>query len=339
MAPGGTDSMIVVPAVASSNALPRGAVDVLTGNFGGLGNTDLAFHDAAARTLTSFTVVDTSGVGSSGEIVYSANLALRETLSIAAGAADLVAAGSFWRANPEDHWFDDGPPMSSTPPYDPEWRFGAGGFSDFLTYDRGAGIGRTYFHEPITPVVQPISGYISSLTSHGSAAPVSTGSVLPGETIGFHISSHQGAYSITIYRQGVSIEGRTEEMMATIEGLPSNPAPHAIARNAYADGALWPAAKTFVVPQWPSGLYLARVQTLGTPTSGIDIPFVVRASAGSTNRILFVLADATYAAYNDWGGRNLYGNVSGFRFYWQLPQRLVRPRPLRLPAVIREAAP
>src|SRR5262249_2675713 len=39
----------------------------------------------------------------------------------------------------------------------------------------------------------------------------------------------------------------------------------------------------------------------------VDVPFVVRAWSGSQTKILLVIADATYAAYNDWGGRNVYG--------------------------------
>ena len=33
----------------------------------------------------------------------------------------------------------------------------------------------------------------------------------------------------------------------------------------------------------------------------------MRAPSGSLIKILLVIADATYAAYNDWGGRNVYG--------------------------------
>jgi len=288
---------------ATSDSLPLQATRVVAGNFGGLGNTDLAFYDGASGKLSFYSFQDISDT--------LANLVLREEQSGLRPSTDLIVAGNFWMSNPEDHWFNDGPPVSSSPPFDPNWRYGTGAFSDLLFYDRNAGLGEFYFHEPLPPPVEAVDGYITSQSSHGDAVPVSTGSVLPGESISFHVSSHAGPYSITIYRTGFFADGATEEMMAVIDGLPSNPTPFPIARNAYQDGAGWPSVAQFVVPDWPSGLYLARVQTSGATPSTMDLPFVVRAPAGSPFPVLLVLADPTFCAYNAWGGRNSYGHVSG----------------------------
>ncbi len=107
--------------------------------------------------------------------------------------------------------------------------------------------------------------------------------------------------------------------MAVIDGLPSNPTPFPIARNAYQDGAKWPSVAHFVIPDWPSGLYLARVQTSGATPSTMDLPFVVRAPAGSPFPVLLVLADPTFCAYNAWGGRNSYGYLCGADFGGAFP--------------------
>ncbi len=102
--------------------------------------------------------------------------------------------------------------------------------------------------------------------------------------------------------------------MAEVEGLPADPVANSLPPNAWRDGAQWPVAATFIVPAWPSGLYLARVQTTGDSPLTVDLPFVVRAPSGSETGILLVLSDTTQNAYNDWGGRNAYGYVSNNDF-------------------------
>src|SRR6266545_3852457 len=304
---GTTDSSIVVPPAATSDTLPRHVTSVVAGNFGGTGNTDLAFYDGSAGTLSIYSFRD---VGDTA-----ASLELRETQTgLRRTATNVTVSGNFSMSNADDHWFGDGPAVSSTPPFDPDWRFGTGGFSDLLFYDRAAGLGEFYFHEPLPPPAEPLEGYVTSRSSHDGAQPVSTGSVVPGESIAFHVSSQHGPYSITIYRQGALAGGKTEQRMAVIDGLPSNPTPFPIARTAYRDGAKWPAFATFVVPSWPSGLYLARVQTTGTPSHTTDLQFVVRAPSGSQTGVVVVLADTSWQAYNDWGGRNSYGHLSGSDF-------------------------
>jgi hypothetical protein len=311
MVPDSPESNIVLTKAAVSDSLPQHVNSVVAGNFGGLGNTDLAFYDGSAGTLSFVTFEDVNDT--------SANLVLRETQSgLRRTATDFLVAGNFWMANPDDHWFGDGPQLSGSRRFDPDWRFGTGTFTDLLLYDRAAGLGEFYFHEPLAPPAEPLAGYITSRTSLGGAS-LATGSVLPGESIAIHVSSQEGPYSINIYRQGVFGDGQTEEMMAAIDGLPAEPTPLEIARNAYKDGAQWPEVANFVVPDWPSGFYLARAQTIGTPSQKTDIPFVVRARPGARSGILFVVADTTYAAYNDWGGRNSYGHVTGAQFAGAFP--------------------
>jgi hypothetical protein len=300
-------SRVVLDRAAASDALPRHVTGVVAGNFGGLGNTDLAFYDSSTGTIGFYAFRDTSDT--------TADIVLRETQSgLRRSPTTLLVAGHFSMANPDDHWFNDGPVVAGAPAFDPNWRHGTGAFSDLLIYDRAAGVGECYFHEPIDPPSEPLEGYITSRSVHRGEAPFSSGSVLPGESIAFHVSSQRGPYSITIYRQGL-----TEQPMATVEGLPSAPTPFRIARNAYKDGAGWPAVATFVVPEWPSGVYLARVETIRSPKHTIDLPFVVRARDGSASGILLVLADTTYQAYNDWGGRNSYGHLSGADFVGAFP--------------------
>ncbi len=60
---------------------------------------------------------------------------------------------------------------------------------------------------------------------------------------------------------------------------------------------------------WPSGVYLARLTTAGLASDAPKqafIVFVVRDDARAS-AIVFQSSVATYAAYNNWGGRSLYG--------------------------------
>lgn len=306
-------SNIVVTAAVTSDSLPLQATSVVGGNFGGFGNTDVAFYSGPAGKLGVYCFRDVSGSDTLTELVQHEEQAGLRT------SANIVVAGNFWMSDPEDHWFGDGPAVSSTPPFNPDWRYGTGGFSDLLLYDRGAGLGEFYFHEPIPPSPEPLEGYITAQTSHGGASLVSTGSVLPGESIAFHVNSQQGPYTITIYRQGLLDGDQMEQLMAVVDGLPANPTPFLIGRNAYMNGANWPAVATFVVPSWPSGLYVARVQTKDPSPHTVDLPFVVRARPGARSPVVLVLADCTYCSYNDWGGRNSYGHLSGDDFVGAYP--------------------
>jgi len=267
------ESGIVMTLSASSDNLPLQPTCVVAGNFGGFGNTDLAFYDGPTGTLQFYAFQDNLDD-------VSANIVWLETQSGLRQTASLLVAGNFWMSSPEDHWFNDGPPSSLTPPYDADWRFGTGTYSDLLFYDENAGLGETYFHEPLPYPVPALEGYITSQT-WGTDAWVSTGSVIPGETINFHVSSQLGPYSIAIYRSGFFDGGSTEQMMTVIDGLPANPVPFPIGRTGYKLGAQWPAIASFVVPPWPSGLYFARVQSTDASQITADLPFVVRARSGA----------------------------------------------------------
>jgi hypothetical protein len=225
---------------------------------------------------------------------------------------DLVIPGNFWMADPEDQLFPDG------------------GFTDLVLYYRAVGCGEIYAHEPPNPTpIEPFAGYVSS------------GSILPGDTIDFHVSSQVGPYGITLYRQAAN-----EVLVGHVEGLPAAPTPFSIGATAYKTGAGWPPVGSFTVPaSWPSGLYLARVEMpwirppgqppraiprqhpkaallgryLPSPVPPLDIPFVVRPSTGHRARILFAISDNTYSAYNFWGGRSVYGYGHSGQHTWVYP--------------------
>jgi hypothetical protein len=107
--------------------------------------------------------------------------------------------------------------------------------------------------------------------------------------------------------------------MAEIPIAPSAVAYLPIPRSAYRLGAQWPAAASLQVPaDWPSGLYLARIEAVGEPA--LDVAFIVRAPVdGTQSKILVAMNDTTYNAYNYWGGRSLYGFGSLQTMFWTAP--------------------
>jgi hypothetical protein len=283
---------------ASEDGLPT-VTHIVPGSFGGGGNTNLLFLDGATGSAT-FRNFDGNKWVSLEDFSWQRSW-------------DLLIPGNFWMADPaEDQPFPDG------------------GFTDFVLYDRTSGYGEIYAHEPPDPTpIEPFAGYVSS------------GSILPGDTIDFHVSSQVGSYTITLYRQAAN-----EVPVGYVEGLPSAPAPFPIEATAYKTGAGWPAAGSFTAPaNWPSGLYLARIEIprivptgeppaiarqrpkgapLGRywpppPVPPLDIPFVVRAPAGSRARILLAICDNTYSAYNFWGGRSVYGYGHNGQHTWVYP--------------------
>jgi hypothetical protein len=302
------DETGIIPSPSSLGAadgLPL-ATDVIPGNFGWYG-TSLLFYDRSSGRAT-FVDFNAAGIGD-GPTGYVTDGA--ESYSNWRTSWDIIVAGKFWVWDEEDLKFQNG-------------------FTDLLFYDRANGYGEFAFHEPFGAIlVEPLEGYASSE------------SVIQGGSIDFHVNSRVGPFTIQIFRQDLN-----EVFMTTVKDLAEFSGTFPIDHLAYKLGARWPVSATLEIPRdWPSGLYLARVTQLPPvippgpiqpagndaaaaqprivevrpPLATVDIPFVVRtANPGSQARILLCVPDTTYAAYNFWGGRSLYGHYSrGFKV-WSL---------------------
>jgi len=127
-------------------------------------------------------------------------------------------------------------------------------------------------------------------------------SLLPGETLGLCCSGDRSC-SVEVARSG----GRRQVMWSADRLGPSlQPVPDDAAQA----GCGW--SVSIEVPvglDWPSGFYEVTL----TPIDGGPIShagFVVRALPGRRAPYLLVLSTATWNAYNDWGGANLYEGAS-----------------------------
>lgn len=139
-------------------------------------------------------------------------------------------------------------------------------------------------------------------------------SVNKGSSIDFHVSSSQANYTIDIYRMGyyaglggrqigsqISKTNGTSQTMPTAERNEDTPT---LSRELVT--CAWSVSHSYTVPSDAvSGIYLAKL-TQTTSTKQSYIIFCVRDDARSAPA-LYIQPVTTYQAYNNWGGKSLYG--------------------------------
>jgi hypothetical protein len=140
-------------------------------------------------------------------------------------------------------------------------------------------------------------------------------SVQPGDTLQMHVSTTPAAnYRLEIYRLGwyggaggrliTCLPSCTTDEPGTQQ---STPAPDPT--TGYLDAG-WPVTDTTTVgSSWTTGYYVAKLKLTTGPQAGQGsyIPFIVRSVPGTTSAILVQASVNTWEAYNDWGGKSLYG--------------------------------
>jgi hypothetical protein len=123
-------------------------------------------------------------------------------------------------------------------------------------------------------------------------------SAMPGETVGVCCAG-RGPFSVEVARLGA-----IREVVWRRDGLEASD--HPVPEDAAQNGCGWPVTfEVAVGNDWRSGCY--EVEFL--PADGSlsrQTCFAVRAPLGRRAPYLLVMATATDAAYNDWGGLNLY---------------------------------
>jgi hypothetical protein len=139
-------------------------------------------------------------------------------------------------------------------------------------------------------------------------------SVLPGETVHFHVSTNDGyRYRIEIYRLGwyggagarleTCLPSCGEYEPGRTYGLPHRDSTGVVRAD-------WPVTDTLSVPtDWVSGYYYAllRVTSGGDDTGARGyVVFIVRDPPTRHSEILVQVPVNTWQAYNPWGGRSLY---------------------------------
>lgn len=139
-------------------------------------------------------------------------------------------------------------------------------------------------------------------------------SVNAGSTISFKIDTAATKYNITIFRLGY-YGGLGARQIATVTPsakLPqSQPACLTNSASRLVDCGNWAVSASWSVPATAvSGLYIALLAVPATGDTN-QILFVVR-NDSRHSAIVLKTSDATWQAYNDYGGHSFYGALSGF---------------------------
>lgn len=150
-------------------------------------------------------------------------------------------------------------------------------------------------------------------------AYVNTRSVAPGQQLTFYVSTQQAGtpYTISIYRMGWYHDtgGREIAVSGSLVGQAQGyfDAKQSLlvgCSTCYTDTATglteadWKPSYSFnVTKDWTTGVYLAKL--VDAQDRQTYVSFDVLGS--TTSDYVVVTADTTYAAYNNWGGRSLYG--------------------------------
>jgi hypothetical protein len=134
-------------------------------------------------------------------------------------------------------------------------------------------------------------------------------SVDAGETLDFKINTPAASYSIDIYRLGY-YGGAGARRVATVQPsakLPQKqPACISDTHTGLYDCGNWSVSASWAVPPTAvSGVYLARLHRSDTGGASA-ILFVIRDDSSHSD-ILLQVSDATWQAYNPYGGHSLYG--------------------------------
>jgi hypothetical protein len=182
-----------------------------------------------------------------------------------------------------------------------------------------------------------MSAVITEESVEGYCVPLSA---TPGERVALHAgatrrlpmgavepASRELAFDVEVARLGAA-----REVVHRIAGLVA--APHAVAAEAHARGAGYPASAVIPVGDgWRSGFYELRLRARRADGTSVErtAGFVLRPPpAAPRSRPLVALATNTWNAYNDWGGANLYTGATRVSFLRPFAEGLLdRPEPLR----------
>jgi hypothetical protein len=133
-----------------------------------------------------------------------------------------------------------------------------------------------------------------------------TTSAAPGERIGVYVSTTAASFTADVYRMGWyggtggRLVASIPAMAGHVQPIPSPDPPTGLI------APRWARSFTLLIgATWVSGVYMVKL----TASNGFQayIPLVIRARRRSA--FLFVHAVNTDEAYNDWGGKSLYGDT------------------------------
>ena len=136
-------------------------------------------------------------------------------------------------------------------------------------------------------------------------------SVNQGGTVNFKIATNATVFRLDIYRMGYyGGSGARKVDSITAAGPQNQPACLTDSATGLIDCGNWTVSASWTVPgNATSGIYFAKA--VRTDTGGASHIFFIVRSDASHSDILFQTSDASWQAYNDYGGNNLYTGSPG----------------------------
>ncbi len=146
-------------------------------------------------------------------------------------------------------------------------------------------------------------------TIQGFASDIS---VNQGGTVNFKVSTTAAAYRLDIYRMGYySGNGARKVTSINVSGPQNQIACLTDSTTGLMDCGNWSISASWTVPaNAVSGIYFARA--VRTDNGGASHIFFIVRNDASHSDILFQTSDTSWQAYNDYGGKNLYGCNGAF---------------------------
>jgi len=131
-------------------------------------------------------------------------------------------------------------------------------------------------------------------------------SIIPGEVLPLFVSTRADSWGVRVYRIG-AYDGKGGALVAEAGPFRGRlqGGPRSDSRTRMVD-APWKRSAELDTAGWPEGQYLIHLVAGG---KAAYVPLVVR-STSVEGRVVVISSVTTMAAYNLWGGRNLYGNES-----------------------------
>jgi putative cell wall-binding protein len=124
----------------------------------------------------------------------------------------------------------------------------------------------------------------------------------PGENIQFFINSLNN-YNVEIYRMGY-YDGNGAQFKASYGEYAARKQTSSV--NPVTMAANWQKSFEITIPaNWESGMYLAKI--IDSNLKETYVPFVVKNPNPDPDGIGIIISTNTYQAYNNWGGKSLYG--------------------------------
>lgn len=134
-------------------------------------------------------------------------------------------------------------------------------------------------------------------------------SVLPGEQFGLHVSTTAPGFKVSAYRMGWYDGTRARLVWKSDRIAGSKQKPFDVDQKTRMVRTDWTRTATVDTKDWPEGSYLLRLDADGGAGQRY-VPITVR-SRSTAGKTVIVNSVATWQAYNEWGGYNLYNGPNG----------------------------